>query len=108
MAHHDTKLGYHAVLILSAFAAGARYGLEVMDRTALSSGTVYPALRRLERARLVEGHWERATEAHTNGRPARRYYQVTAKGRAELALCQEQIRARQRALGWARGENVGA
>lgn len=108
MAADDAKLGYHGALILSAFAAGACYGLEVMDRTGLSSGTVYPALRRLERTGLLEARWEDAAQAHGNGRPARRYYRVTAEGRAALAEARERIRARQRALGWVEGSGAGA
>jgi PadR family transcriptional regulator len=96
-------LGYHPVLILSAFAAGARYGLEVMERTGLSSGTVYPALRRLEAAGLLAGEWEGEDRARRDGRPARRYYRITPQGEAELAEARERIHARQRALGWAEG-----
>jgi PadR family transcriptional regulator len=107
VAPHDAKLGYHAVLVLSAFAAGARYGLEAMDRTGLSSGTVYPVLRRLESAGLLHARWEDAAQAHGHGRPARRYYTVTARGRAALAKAREQIHARQRALGWVEGGGAG-
>jgi len=93
-------LGYHATLILSALARGARYGLEIMDATGLSSGTVYPALRRLEAAELVAGRWEEEREAHEQGRPARRYYRITAAGEAALEAARERIREQQRALGW--------
>ena len=37
-------------LVLRAVAAGHRYGFDVMEACALPSGTVYPALRRLEGA----------------------------------------------------------
>lgn len=94
------QLGYNATMILSALARGARYGLEVMERTGLSSGTVYPALRRFEAARLVEAHWEDEQDAHAEGRPPRRYYLVTPGGRAKLEEALARIRERQRALGW--------
>jgi len=42
-------------------------------------GTLYPALHRLEKSGLVAGKWEMLA----NGRP-RRYYHLTAKGRARL------------------------
>jgi DNA-binding MarR family transcriptional regulator len=42
-------LSYAAVSVLHAVASGVRYGFDIMDRTALPSGTVYPALSRLER-----------------------------------------------------------
>ncbi|MFC1930999.1 PadR family transcriptional regulator [Chloroflexota bacterium] len=44
-------------------------------------GTLYPALHRLERSGLVVGEWQLLL----NGRP-RRYYHITAKGRAKLAM----------------------
>ena len=45
----DGHLSYTAVSILTAVADGVRYGFDIMDRTELPSGTVYPALSRLER-----------------------------------------------------------
>lgn len=95
------ELGYAPTLILSAFQAGARYGLEAMERTGLSSGTVYPALRRLEAAGLLAAEWEDEGEARQDGRPARRYYRVTGEGDRALAAARERIRAQQAALGWA-------
>lgn len=103
MSPERDDLGYNAVLILSAFAAGARYGLEAIERTGLSSGTVYPALRRLEAAGLLAAEWEDEGEAHDDGRPARRYYRMTGEGETALAEARERIHARQRALGWADG-----
>lgn len=93
------ELGYHAALILAALSSGARYGLEVIERTGLSSGTVYPALRRLEAAGLLSARWEDEERAHGDGRPARRYYQVSAEGQAALAEARKRMHARQRALG---------
>lgn len=95
--------GYHDAIILSALAAGSRYGLEVIDRTGLSSGTVYPALRRMEASGLVEGAWEEENRAHGEGRPARRYYRLTAEGQVALSEAVARIHAQQRALGWADG-----
>ncbi len=71
-------------LILQAVGAGYRYGFDVMDATGLASGTVYPALRRLEEARLLRGRWEDAPAAHRGGRPQRRLYELTSAG--ELSL----------------------
>ena len=41
-------LSYTMALILLALENGYRYGFDVMVVTGLASGTVYPALRRLE------------------------------------------------------------
>jgi len=76
------RLSHSAALILKALSLGYCFGLDVMDVTGLPSGTVYPALRRLERDELVESKWEPEEEATANQRPARRYYEVTREGKA--------------------------
>lgn len=75
------RLSHSAALILKALSLGYCYGLEVMDVTGLPSGTVYPALRRLERDAYVESKWESEADASAKQRPARRYYEVTQAGR---------------------------
>jgi PadR family transcriptional regulator, regulatory protein PadR len=83
------RLSHSAALILKALSLGYRFGFDVMEVTGLPSGTVYPALRRLERDELVESKWEPEEEATLNQRPARRYYQVTRQGKtAALAATQ--------------------
>jgi DNA-binding PadR family transcriptional regulator len=83
------RLSHSAALILKALSLGYCFGLDVMEATGLPSGTVYPALRRLERDALVESNWEPEKEATANNRPARRYYQVTRAGKvAALAATQ--------------------
>ncbi len=42
-------------------------------------GTIYPALRRLETKGLIKSKWQQTTE-----RQARKYYQITEKGRRFL------------------------
>lgn len=76
------RLSHSAALILKALSLGYGFGLDVMQVTGLPSGTVYPALRRLERDLLVRSEWEPEDQAGKLGRPARRYYQVTPDGRA--------------------------
>jgi DNA-binding PadR family transcriptional regulator len=78
-------------LILQALSEGHRYGFDIMDATGLPSGSVYPALRRFERRRLVQAKWENERAAHDDGRPARRYYELTALGRALLAESRERF-----------------
>ena len=46
--------------VLQAIADGVEYGFDVIDRTGLPSGTVYPALSRLERDGYVRSAWEDA------------------------------------------------
>jgi DNA-binding PadR family transcriptional regulator len=80
----ETKLSHTAALILHALHAGFVYGFSVMEMTGLPSGTVYPALRRLERDELIRSQWERQSIADAELRPARKYYKLTAAGRATL------------------------
>jgi PadR family transcriptional regulator, regulatory protein PadR len=86
---NNPRLSHSAALILKALSLGYCFGLDVMEITGLPSGTVYPALRRLERDELVESKWEPDEEAAANHRPARRYYEVTREGKtAALAATQ--------------------
>jgi PadR family transcriptional regulator len=78
-------LSHSAAAILQALANGYQYGFDVMDITGLPSGTVYPALRRLEQTGLIDSKWEKAAIAQRGGRPPRKYYELTPGGRAALA-----------------------
>jgi DNA-binding PadR family transcriptional regulator len=79
------NLTFTAAAVLQAAANGYGYGFTIMDVTGLPSGTVYPALRRLEEARYVRSRWERESEAAKEQRPARKYYEVTRAGAEALA-----------------------
>jgi PadR family transcriptional regulator PadR len=74
------RLSITAASVLQAIANGYEYGFDIIDQTGLPSGTVYPALSRLERDGSVRSAWEDEAAAHAEGRPARRYYSVTAPG----------------------------
>jgi PadR family transcriptional regulator, regulatory protein PadR len=67
-------------LVLVALSRGTRHGFDVLDATGLPSGTVYPILRRLETAGLVRSRWEAVRQARDEGRPPRRYYELTGAG----------------------------
>lgn len=64
----------------------------------LPSGTVYPALRRLEEAGLLEGAW-----SEVGGRK-RRTYRLTDRGRAALAEERKTWRGFARAVGSVLGQ----
>lgn len=85
-------LSYTMALILQALDHGYRYGFDIMTITGLASGTVYPALRRLEDAGFVGSKWERASVAQAEQRPPRKYYEVTKAGRTTLAEARERFR----------------
>jgi DNA-binding PadR family transcriptional regulator len=88
--HHLT---YSSVLVLQSISRGYSYGFDIMDATGLPSGTVYPALRRLESLRYVSGKWESSGVAQREKRPRRRYYEVTGMGQAALSKALERFHA---------------
>jgi PadR family transcriptional regulator PadR len=73
-----------------------RYGLELMESTALSSGTAYPILHRLEDEGWLESRAEEI-DPRAEGRPRRRVYRLTGLGETEAkALLEALHRAKQR------------
>lgn len=78
--------GHLDVLLLATMQDGPLHGYAVKEalkagsagRFDLPTGTVYPALHRLERAGLIAGEW-----SVVDGRK-RRTYQLTPKGRQRL------------------------
>lgn len=83
----DALRGHLDALILAVLEDGPRHGYAVAeelrrrsgDALDLPTGTLYPALRRLERLGWLDGSWETV-----NGR-RRRVYRLTRSGAAELA-----------------------
>jgi PadR family transcriptional regulator, regulatory protein PadR len=79
--------GHLDVLLLAALEDGAQHGYAIKEalrtgsggRFDLPTGTIYPALHRLERAGLITGSW-----SVVDGR-RRRSYQLTDTGRRRLA-----------------------
>ena len=95
MAPRMTTSVLKVAAALLADPAAERYGLQLMQATGLPSGTLYPILVRLERAGWVEARWEEADPA-AEGRPARRYYRLTADGAVEA---RREVTAMQRQMG---------
>jgi DNA-binding PadR family transcriptional regulator len=93
MTTNERPLSPTAVAVLKAIAGGVRHGFDIMDSTALPSGTVYPVLGRLERAGLVRSRWEAVSHAQREKRPPRRYYEISATGTRALALSIEHYRS---------------
>jgi PadR family transcriptional regulator, regulatory protein PadR len=79
------RSGLVTLLVLHYVASEACYGNQLMERIAtLTSGavavnpnTMYPLLRSLEQRGLLTAEWEHPE------RRSRRYYRITAAGRAE-------------------------
>jgi DNA-binding PadR family transcriptional regulator len=82
----ETLKGHLDGLLMAALEPGPRHGYAIMEALRagsggqfdLPTGTIYPALRRLERAGLIQGTW---TEA---GGRRRRVYQLTPAGQRAL------------------------
>ena len=83
----ETLKGHLDGMLLAALELGPRHGYAVMEALRagsggqfdLPTGTVYPALRRLERAGLIQGTWSEA------GGRRRCVYELTHAGRRMLA-----------------------
>jgi DNA-binding PadR family transcriptional regulator len=89
-------ISYSAAVILQALANGYQYGFDIMDITGLPSGTVYPALRRLEQTGLVDSKWEKHGIAQLEQRPPRKYYELTPEGHEALAEAVKRYRLLER------------
>jgi len=70
-----------------------RYGLWISKQAGLETGTLYPIMARLEKVRWVESSWEDAELSIREGRPRRRYYQLTQDGAEQARLALAEIAA---------------
>src|SRR5215467_11657111 len=83
----ETLKGHLDGLLLASLETGPLHGYAIMEALRagsggqfdLPTGTVYPALRRLERAGLIQGTWSQ------EGGRQRRVYELTTAGRGALA-----------------------
>ena len=82
-------LSHTAALILQTIDNGSRYGFDIMDATGLPSGTVYPALRRMETEGIIGSQWESEKKAQSEQRPPRKYYKITHAGARVLGASQK-------------------
>ncbi len=83
------KKGVLELCALTLLCGGDRYGYELAElirqKIAISEGTVYPMLKRLQ----SEGYFETYLRESPNG-PARKYYRITTKGKDRQALLKAQ------------------
>lgn len=94
MRQMPERISPQLVKVLEALLSDAErawYGLELMRRTELTSGTLYPILRRL----AEDGWLERSgSEPSDRGGPGRQLYVLTPTGAAEAGAV---VRRRSRA-----------
>src|ERR1700730_2117500 len=74
-------------------------GAEIGRDTKLASGTLYPILMRLERARWLQSHWEDGDPSEL-GRPRRRFYRITALGQRKATSAFNELASGFRSLSW--------
>ena len=87
------RLGITTLQLLAAIRDGEVYGLELVAATGLPSGTVYPTLGRLRKRGMIRAAWEDQRIADREGRPRRRYYELTPAGAVALADGLDQLQA---------------
>jgi len=85
----SSKVSHTAAMILQTVDNGCNYGFDIMDATGLPSGTVYPALRRMESEGWISSEWEPDGKAVAAQRPARKYYRITREGSEVLEASQQ-------------------
>jgi len=78
------RKGLLEFLVLRIIASDKVYVADLLERLsttdfATQEGTLYPLLSRLRREGLVDYEWRESAAG-----PPRKYYQLTAKGRAQL------------------------
>jgi PadR family transcriptional regulator, regulatory protein PadR len=97
MSHDDwqeqLRRGTLELAVLLAIAPAPRYGLEILRHLefadlVLAEGTIYPLLARLERESLLQSRW-----VEGEGPRPRKYYQLTASGRARMRKMSDEFRA---------------
>ena len=88
----EITLTYTTTALLQSIRSGNAYGFELMQATGLPSGTVYPALRRLENAGLIRSEWEKDEAAFAGVRPPRKYYRLSASGEQALQASLKRFR----------------
>ena len=84
----ELKRGSIQLGILALLSEGRKYGFQMIRELReltdgfldLKEGTLYPALHRLEKLRLLESEW-----VIEGSNPPRKYYRLTKKGAAMLA-----------------------
>ena len=92
------SLSYSSIIILQAVTSGLRHGFDIIDVTGLPSGTVYPALGKLETAGYLSSRWEDTRIAQREKRPTRRYYEMRPAGEKALAEAVRRLRALERPI----------
>jgi transcriptional regulator len=109
-ARVDLLRGTLDLLILRTLLTGPSHGHAIakhiqrtsQDLLQVETGSLYPALYRLEAKGWIAASWE-----HSDKGKRARYYRITPKGRRELAVEQSKWEAFARAMGLLLQPNTG-
>ncbi len=87
------RKGLLEFLILRIIATGKVYVADMLERLsdtefATQEGTLYPLLSKMRREGLVDYEWQ-----ESDAGPPRKYYELTAKGKTQLAELNEYWKA---------------
>lgn len=85
LSSNNLLKGNISFILLSALMEGDKYGYEITrqissltnDEINLKEGSLYPALHKLEKEGLASSYWQEQEP----GKPSRKYYQITDKGK---------------------------
>lgn len=83
--HSQLRKGAAELLLLATLRDGEAYGLEILQRInkhgdVVADGAIYPLLNRLEKSGRIKARWSIGEESNN----PRKYYKLTADGRAAL------------------------
>lgn len=87
------RKGSLEMCLLGVLAHQARYGFEIVQHLnevsglAVSEGTLYPLLNRLQNEALIEAYWQESASG-----PPRKYYTLTATGRDSFTRMRDEWR----------------
>lgn len=99
---NESMRGYLDAIVLSILHSGDSYGYDIAQQVnnqtqgalLLKEGSLYPALKRLESGRFIEGYW--GMDKDTG--PRRRYYTITERGNTRFKELYEEWRAEQKLM----------
>jgi len=95
MAERDPRMSAPTLKVLKFLLVentSEASGAAISKATGVGAGTLYPLLARLEKAKWIEGEWEKI-DPKEEGRPRRRFYSLTGLGatRTRAALADFQM-----------------
>ncbi len=93
MVPNASVKGNMDLILLSCLTNGDRYGYEITKQVGIATngaivlkeGSLYPALHKLEKQGYVEGYWSQTDP----GKPGRKYYKLTDKGKSFIEVERE-------------------